>query len=71
MVLTAVAFVGQLAAQRQTGKGETMTTEHNKAVALRWSRFSDGKIVETWARDDLGTLRQLGHLPNPGGPAKR
>jgi predicted ester cyclase len=29
-------------------------------------RFSNGKIVESWAaRDDLGTLQQLGHLPKP------
>jgi steroid delta-isomerase-like uncharacterized protein len=27
-------------------------------------RFTNGRIVESWAaRDDLGTLRQLGHLP--------
>jgi hypothetical protein len=26
--------------------------------------LAHGKIVESWAaRDDLGTLRQLGHLP--------
>src|SRR5262249_25885152 len=33
-------------------------------------RFANGKIVESWAaRDDLGVLVQLGHLP-PMGPPK-
>ena len=32
--------------------------------AIQVFRFANGKIVESWAvRDDLGTLRQLGHLP--------
>src|SRR5262245_9571363 len=32
--------------------------------AMQMFRFANGKIVESWAaRDDLGTLRQLGHLP--------
>jgi hypothetical protein len=31
---------------------------------MQMLRFADGKIVESWAvRDDLGTLRQLGHAP--------
>jgi hypothetical protein len=31
---------------------------------MQMFRFDHGKIVESWAvRDDLGTLRQLGHLP--------
>jgi len=35
--------------------------------AIQIFRFADGKIVESWAmRDDLGTLRQLGHLPPLG-----
>jgi steroid delta-isomerase-like uncharacterized protein len=43
-----------------------------RTSAIQMFRFSDGKIVESWAaRDDLGTLRQLGHLTLPGGGAKR
>jgi steroid delta-isomerase-like uncharacterized protein len=35
-----------------------------RTPAIQIFRFSHGKIVESWAtRDDLGTLRQLGHLP--------
>jgi steroid delta-isomerase-like uncharacterized protein len=35
-----------------------------RTSAMQMFRFADGKIVESWAaRDDLGTLRQLGHLP--------
>ena len=35
-----------------------------RTAAIQIFRFSGGKIVESWAaRDDLGTLRQLGHLP--------
>jgi steroid delta-isomerase-like uncharacterized protein len=42
-----------------------------RTPAIQIFRFSNGKIVESWAaRDDLGTLRQLGHLAVPGGPAK-
>jgi steroid delta-isomerase-like uncharacterized protein len=38
-----------------------------KTPAIQIFRFANGKIVESWAaRDDLGTLRQLGHLPAPG-----
>jgi predicted ester cyclase len=37
-----------------------------RTPAIQMFRFSNGKIVESWAaRDDLGTLRQLGHLPTP------
>ena len=33
-------------------------------TAMQFFRFENGKVVESWAvRDDLGTLRQLGHLP--------
>jgi len=39
-----------------------------KTAAIQMFRFKDGKIVESWAaRDDLGTLRQLGHLPELAG----
>ena len=35
-----------------------------RTPAIQMFRFANGKIVESWAaRDDLGTLRQLGHLP--------
>jgi steroid delta-isomerase-like uncharacterized protein len=38
-----------------------------KTQAIQIFRFADGKIVESWAaRDDLGTLKQLGHLPSLG-----
>ena len=43
-----------------------------RTPAIQIFRFSNGKIVESWAaRDDLGTLRQLGQLPARGGPAQR
>jgi steroid delta-isomerase-like uncharacterized protein len=43
-----------------------------RTPAIQIFRFSNGKIVESWAaRDDLGTLRQLGQLPAPGGSAQR
>jgi steroid delta-isomerase-like uncharacterized protein len=39
--------------------GKTIRTS-----AMQTFRFANGKIVESWAvRDDLGTLRQLGHIP--------
>ena len=42
-----------------------------RTPAIQIFRFLNGKIVESWAaRDDLGTLRQLGHLAAPGGLAK-
>ena len=35
-----------------------------RTPAIQIFRFANGKIVESWAaRDDLGTLRQLGHFP--------
>jgi steroid delta-isomerase-like uncharacterized protein len=43
-----------------------------RTSAMQMFRFSSGKIVESWAaRDDLGTLRQLGHLVLPGALPKR
>lgn len=34
-----------------------------RTSAIQIFRFANGKIVESWAaRDDVGTLRQLGHL---------
>jgi steroid delta-isomerase-like uncharacterized protein len=44
--------------------GHPPTGRTIRAPAIQIFRFSDGKIVESWAvRDDLGTLRQLGHMP--------
>jgi len=41
-----------------------------RTSAMQMFRFANGKIVESWAaRDDLGVLVQLGHLP-PMGPPK-
>jgi steroid delta-isomerase-like uncharacterized protein len=52
--------------------GMPPTGKTTRTSAMQMFRFSNGKIVESWAaRDDLGTLRQLGHLPLPGGPPKR
>src|SRR5262249_912671 len=44
--------------------GKPPTGKTIRTSAIQMFRFSSGKIVESWAaRDDLGTLRQLGHLP--------
>ena len=61
---------------RGTQQGELMgmppTGKTVRTPAIQIFRFSNGKIVESWAaRDDLGTLRQLGQLPAPSGAAKR
>lgn len=46
--------------------GMPATGKTIKTPAIQIFRFADGKIVESWAaRDDLGTLRQLGHFPPP------
>ena len=46
------------------GMPPTGKTIHTSAIQM--FRFANGKIVESWAvRDDLGVLRQLGHLPAP------
>lgn len=45
--------------------GLPATGKSIRTAAIQIFRFKDGKIVESWAaRDDLGTLRQLGHLPS-------
>jgi steroid delta-isomerase-like uncharacterized protein len=37
-----------------------------RTSAMQMFRFRGGKIVESWAaRDDLGVLRQLGHIAGP------
>jgi predicted ester cyclase len=44
--------------------GKPPTGKPLRTSAMQMFRFDHGKIVESWAvRDDLGTLRQLGHLP--------
>jgi predicted SnoaL-like aldol condensation-catalyzing enzyme len=49
--------------------GEEPTGKVIRAPAIQVFRFDHGMIVESWAvRDDLGTLRQLGHMPEPGPP---
>lgn len=50
--------------------GLPATGKSVRTPAIQIFRFSNGKIVESWAaRDDLGVLRQLGHLP-AGGPKR-
>lgn len=44
--------------------GMPATGKSIRTPAIQIFRFANGKIVESWAaRDDLGTLRQLGHAP--------
>ncbi|MFL5806962.1 MAG: ester cyclase [Roseiflexaceae bacterium] len=44
--------------------GMPPTGKQIRTSAIQIFRFAGGKIVESWAaRDDLGTLQQLGHLP--------
>ena len=46
--------------------GRPATGKSIRTAAIQIFRFSNGKIVESWAaRDDLGTLIQLGHIPAP------
>lgn len=50
--------------------GRPPTGKAIRASAIQIFRLQGGQIVESWAvRDDLGTLRQLGHLPAPEPPA--
>ena len=52
--------------------GMPPTRKPVRTTAMQMFRFSHGKIIESWAaRDDLGTLRQLGHLAVPGPAAPR
>jgi steroid delta-isomerase-like uncharacterized protein len=52
--------------------GMPPTGKSVRTPAIQIFRFSNGKIVESWAaRDDLGTLRQLGQLPAPARTAQR
>jgi len=69
----AVVAEGNLVVSRYTAiatdtrgyMGKAPTGKTIRTSAMQMFRFNeDGKIVESWAaRDDLGTLRQLGHLP--------
>jgi len=44
--------------------GMPPTGKKIRATAMQFFRFDNGKIAESWAvRDDLGMLRQLGHVP--------
>jgi len=44
--------------------GMPPTGRHIRTTAMQMFRIVDGKIIESWAvRDDLGVLRQLGHMP--------
>jgi predicted ester cyclase len=47
--------------------GKPATGIETRTAAMQLFRLANGQIVESWAvRDDLGTMRQLGHLPAPG-----
>jgi steroid delta-isomerase-like uncharacterized protein len=44
--------------------GMAPTGKTIRTTAIQVFQFDNGKVVESWAvRDDFGTLRQLGHLP--------
>jgi steroid delta-isomerase-like uncharacterized protein len=52
--------------------GMPPTGKSIRTPAIQIFRFANGKIVESWAaRDDLGTLQQLGHLPSLGPSSRR
>ena len=56
-----------IATDTQGFMGRPPTGKVVRTPAIQIFRFAGGKIVESWAvRDELGTLRQLGHLPAPG-----
>ena len=74
----AIVAEGDLVASRYTATatdtvgymGMPPTGKAVRTPAIQIFRFSNGKIVESWAaRDDLGVLRQLGQLPAPAGAA--
>ena len=49
--------------------GMAPTGKAIRTAAIQIFKFKDGRIVESWAaRDDLGTLIQLGHLAAPKPP---
>jgi steroid delta-isomerase-like uncharacterized protein len=60
-----VRYTG-LATDTRGYMGHPPTGKGIEAPAIQIFRFAEGKIAESWAvRDDLGTLRQLGHFPTP------
>jgi predicted ester cyclase len=49
--------------------GESPTGRSVRTNHMHFVRFRDGKAVEHWGvRDDLGMMRQLGLIPEPGRP---
>jgi predicted ester cyclase len=49
--------------------GESPTERSVRTNHMHFVRFRDGKAVEHWGvRDDLGMMRQLGLIPEPGRP---
>src|SRR5262249_27822501 len=74
--LAAMVAEGDMVVSRSTTTatrgymGKPPTGKPIRTSAMQMFRFANGKIVESWAaRDDLGVLVQLGHLP-PIGPPK-
>jgi steroid delta-isomerase-like uncharacterized protein len=60
---------------RGTHRGEfrsiTPTGNQVRLTGIGIFRFSDGKVVESWDNfDQLGMLRQLGAIPEPGQPTE-
>ena len=52
--------------------GMPATGKAIRTQAIQIFRFSNGKIVESWAaRDDLGTLKQLGLFPPTGNRSRQ
>ncbi len=54
-----------LATDTEGFMGQPPTGKVTRTAAIQIFRIASGQIAESWAvRDDLGTLRQLGHLPS-------
>ena len=70
MVAEGDMVVSRYTATATDTKGYMGMPPTGKAIrtpAIQIFRFANGKIIESWAaRDDLGTLRQLGQLPARG-----
>jgi len=80
IAVEAVVAEGDLVVSRYTATatdthgymGMPPTGKTIRTPAIQMFRVRDGMIVESWAvRDDLGTLRQLGHVPPMGQAAAR
>jgi predicted ester cyclase len=64
---TVVTRYTATATDTQGYMGMRPTGKRISTPTIQIFRLTDGKIVESWAaRDDLGVLRQLGHLPAMG-----